>query len=116
VSLGRAFLNINQYLSFSLDGNDPEDAIIYPIPLRGQQLGFRCQEVYTAYSTFCRFLRDDPTLEIDTLDSSPYAVHSWTTSGDSKTKVRVDEKITLAGHSFGGCTVVCIFLVLWNFK
>lgn len=116
MSLGRVRYSLNYIPLLRLDGNDPEDATVYPIPLRGQQLGFRRQEVHTAYSAFCRFLHDDPALEIDTLDGSAYPKDSWTTAGDSKTKVRVDEKVTLAGHSFGGCTVVCIFVSRQNLK
>ena len=76
------------------------------MPLRSQQLEFRRREVYTAYSTFCRFLRDDSILKFDTIDGSEFDKQSWVALNDDVLKVRVNEEVTLAGHSFGGATVV----------
>ena len=91
------------------DGKDLRD--IYPLPLRAQQLEFRHHEVHSAYSTFRRLLRDDPTLEIDTIDGSVYNKQSWTTLGENgETKVRTDEDVALTGHSFGGCTTASIII------
>ena len=90
-----------------MDGQDPSQ-----IPLRTQQLEFRRREVYTTYSTFCRFLRDDPTLKLDTIDGSGFDKKSWLVSKDDVLKVRIDEKVTLVGHSFGGATLVRTIRIL----
>ena len=85
-----------------------DDAIsVHPLPLRGQQLEFRHHEIQIAYSAFCRLVADDPTLQIETIDGRPYHRESWATSDDSGLKrVRYENRVTLTGHSFGGCTVV----------
>jgi pimeloyl-ACP methyl ester carboxylesterase len=82
-------------------------------PLRTQQLEFRRHEVYTTYSTFCRFLRDDPTLKLDTIGGSGFDKKSWVVSGDDVLKIRIDEKVTLVGHSFGGATLVRTIRILY---
>ncbi|PPQ77702.1 hypothetical protein CVT25_011137 [Psilocybe cyanescens] len=79
------------------------------MPLRGQQLAFRHHEIYIAYSAFCRFIKQDSTLEFDTIDGTPYNKSSWTALNQAGQQViRYDERIVLAGHSFGGCTVLSI--------
>lgn len=102
------------WLIYSWDDSDSMN--IHPIPLRGQQLAFRHHEVYIAYATFCRFMQSDPTLEFETIDSTSFDKGSWTKMNESgKPIIKYDDKITLAGHSFGGCTLVHLFLVILPF-
>ncbi|KAF9481807.1 hypothetical protein BDN70DRAFT_875743 [Pholiota conissans] len=89
---------------------DDNDAIdIHPLPLRGQQLAFRHHEVYITYSAFRRFVHADPAAHLETIDGTSYNVESWITPDASgTTRVRCDDRVTLAGHSFGGCTVLSL--------
>jgi platelet-activating factor acetylhydrolase len=82
-----------------------------PLPLRTEQLEFRQQELYIAYRTFCRFLETDPSLELETIDNAKINSESWSFSDpvSGKKPVLYMENVTLAGHSFGGCTVVSSF-------
>lgn len=90
---------------FSLDDSDEINP--YPMPLRGHQLAFRHHEIYITYSTFCRFIKRDPTVEFDTLDGAPFDQQSWRTFNKAGNNIiRYDDHVVLAGHSFGGCTVV----------
>ncbi|CAA7260046.1 unnamed protein product [Cyclocybe aegerita] len=90
--------------------DDSDKIDTHPIPLRGQQLVFRHHEVHIAYSTFCRFLRNDPTLDLETIDGSPFDKSSWLSSDQSSdaAKVRYQDGIVFTGHSFGGCTVLSL--------
>ncbi|KAG6869331.1 hypothetical protein C0993_000084 [Termitomyces sp. T159_Od127] len=72
-----------------------------PLPLRADQLEFRREEIYTAYRSFCDFLKDVLNSDLDTIDDQPIERSSWTS-------VCFDKNVTLAGHSFGGCTVLSI--------
>ncbi|KAG6880349.1 hypothetical protein C0992_007760 [Termitomyces sp. T32_za158] len=72
-----------------------------PLPFRADQLEFRREEIYTAYRSFCDFLKDDLTSNLNALDNQPIERSSWTS-------VCFDKNVTLAGHSFGGCTVLSI--------
>ncbi|KAF8204697.1 platelet-activating factor acetylhydrolase, isoform II-domain-containing protein [Pholiota molesta] len=89
---------------------DDKDAIgIHPLPLRGQQLAFRHHEVYVTYSTFRRFIHGDSTAHLETIDGTLYNQESWTTPGASgMERIRCDDQVILAGHSFGGCTVLSL--------
>ncbi|KAF8165535.1 platelet-activating factor acetylhydrolase, isoform II-domain-containing protein [Crassisporium funariophilum] len=82
----------------------------HPLPIRGHQLAFRHHEMHITYDTLCRLMRNDPKLEIDTIDGAPYDMESWTNlGGDSgQPPVRYDDEVVLAGHSFGGCTVLSL--------
>ncbi|KAF8969447.1 platelet-activating factor acetylhydrolase, isoform II-domain-containing protein [Flammula alnicola] len=92
---------------FSWDDNDTMNT--HPLPLRAQQLAFRHHEVYIAYSAFCRFVRGDSTLQFDTIDGTAYDKASWTTLNESgQGKVKFNDRVILAGHSFGGCTVLSL--------
>ncbi|KAG5648914.1 hypothetical protein DXG03_000263 [Asterophora parasitica] len=81
-----------------------------PLPLRTDQLEFRREEIYTAYQTFSQFLQNDPSSELGTIDNSQIDSTSWSyvdpTSG--KGPVCFEANVSLAGHSFGGCTVLSI--------
>ncbi|KAF8812247.1 hypothetical protein BYT27DRAFT_7132610 [Phlegmacium glaucopus] len=81
----------------------------HPLPLRSEQLVFRHHEVHIAYSTFCRFIRNDPNLELETIDGLTYDKQSWTTPDESVgERVKYNEDVVLTGHSFGGCTVLSL--------
>ncbi|KAF8076569.1 platelet-activating factor acetylhydrolase, isoform II-domain-containing protein [Lyophyllum atratum] len=81
-----------------------------PFPMRTDQLEFRREEIYTAYKTFCDFVQNNCSSELETIDNSHIDYNSWScvdvTSG--KGPVCLDANVTLAGHSFGGCTVLSI--------
>ena len=81
----------------------------HPLSLRAQQLLFRHYEVYIAYSTFCRFIRNDPNLELETIDGLSFDRQSWIALDEPP--VKFNESVVLTGHSFGGCTVVTDILL-----
>jgi len=79
-----------------------------PFALRMEQLAFRHQELYIAYSTFRHFVQND-ALEIDTIDGSPILIEGWTgVNGEGRPSINCDKDVILAGHSFGGCTMLSI--------
>ncbi|KAF9569098.1 hypothetical protein CPC08DRAFT_732375 [Agrocybe pediades] len=81
----------------------------HPLPLRGQQLAFRHHEVNITYTTLCRLVRKDPSLEIDTQDCKSYDFASWTARNSvGEEIIRHNERVALAGHSFGGCTILSL--------
>ncbi|PPQ65961.1 hypothetical protein CVT26_010723 [Gymnopilus dilepis] len=89
------------------DGNDAKAA--HPIPLRGEQLAFRRHEIYIGYSTICRLLENDPTLELTVIDDTPFDKGSWLARNDfDQPIVRYSDGVSLTGHSFGGCTVLSL--------
>ncbi|KAG6903475.1 hypothetical protein C0995_005498 [Termitomyces sp. Mi166 len=81
-----------------------------PLPLRTDQLEFRREEIYTAYQSFCNFLKNDSASEIDAIDGQTIDRTSWTYVDpfSNKGSVSFDKNVTLAGHSFGGCTMLSI--------
>ncbi|RDB22670.1 Platelet-activating factor acetylhydrolase 2 [Hypsizygus marmoreus] len=81
-----------------------------PLPLRTDQLAFRRQEIHIAYQTFCRFLQHDPSLEFEAVDECEIDKKTWTEidSVSGQGPVCYDENVSLAGHSFGGCTVLSV--------
>ncbi|KAF9534710.1 platelet-activating factor acetylhydrolase, isoform II-domain-containing protein [Crepidotus variabilis] len=87
--------------------DEGDEAHKNPMLLRAQQLSFRKHEVYTAYSTFSRFVRNDSTLELETIDGTAYPRESWMPAGTTL-KVKCDDEVTVAGHSFGGCTILSV--------
>lgn len=79
-----------------------------PFALRVEQLAFRHQELYIAYSTFRHFVQNDP-VEIDTIDGPPISIEGWTNvNSEGRPSINCDEDVILAGHSFGGCTMLSI--------
>lgn len=99
-------LNVTNY---SLD--DTAHPEIPPaFALRTEQLEFRNQEIYIAYQAFSRFIENDSSLELETIDNSMIDREIWSSSSpSSRGPVLCSENVTLAGHSFGGCTVVSSF-------
>ncbi|EAU84376.2 hypothetical protein CC1G_01372 [Coprinopsis cinerea okayama7 len=80
-----------------------------PYPLRAEQLAFRHHEVYTAYNAFHKFIHNDPEARMDTIDGSEFNRKSWGLDDvTGKPFVDCDKDVVLAGHSFGGCTVLSI--------
>ena len=80
-----------------------------------EQLALRHQELYIAYSTFRHFVQND-ALEIDTIDGSPILTESWTNvNNEGRPSINCDEDVVLAGHSFGGCTMVGISIVRFGY-
>ncbi|KAJ7068452.1 platelet-activating factor acetylhydrolase, isoform II-domain-containing protein [Mycena amicta] len=75
------------------------------LPLRTEQLAFRHQEVYRIYDAFCAFVNDGVVLE--GLKGEEVDLQSWIPSSNGIPLVKCDD-FTLAGHSFGGCTVFSI--------
>ncbi|KAI0089141.1 platelet-activating factor acetylhydrolase, isoform II-domain-containing protein [Irpex rosettiformis] len=97
-------------------------------PLRRNQLRFRRSEIYLGYAHFKKFVESSLESDADVLPhpslhtvDGPSASSlaspshskdrnfwlSWLKSG-SKPKVRVERDVALAGHSFGGATVLDI--------
>ncbi|KAG6854880.1 hypothetical protein C0991_012070 [Blastosporella zonata] len=88
--------------------NSSEDTT--SLPLRTDQLEFRREEIYTVYQSFGHFLKNDCASELETIDKTPINQTSWAFVDpiSGKGPVCFDENVTLAGHSFGGCTVLSI--------
>ncbi|KAK0191153.1 platelet-activating factor acetylhydrolase, isoform II-domain-containing protein [Armillaria mellea] len=90
----------------------PPSNFLYP--LRTEQLTFRKHEVYLAYSAFSSLVRKDENLLLETIDGSTINWDSWSTNDDEVDTVQCIENITLAGHSFGGGTMVGGFQVFFR--
>ncbi|PFH51356.1 hypothetical protein AMATHDRAFT_175231 [Amanita thiersii Skay4041] len=87
-----------------------EDKESAPYRLRMDQLTFRRKEIFYMYRTFCDFVKGDSSVEIETIDRNTFDKNSWISSDDGAKgcPINYDEDITLAGHSFGGCTSLSI--------
>lgn len=73
-----------------------------PLSLRTEQLAFRTQEIYIAYKTFTELANSgNESHSLENVDGSPVEWESW-----GPGYVNCSSDVTLAGHSFGGCTVV----------
>ncbi|KAH6915134.1 platelet-activating factor acetylhydrolase, isoform II-domain-containing protein [Coprinopsis sp. MPI-PUGE-AT-0042] len=80
-----------------------------PYPLRVEQLAFRQHEVYTAFNAFRDFIRNEPDSQLRVVDSSNLDRESWGLDAQyTQPLVGFDQDVVLAGHSFGGCTVLSI--------
>jgi hypothetical protein len=86
-----------------------------PLPLRANQLVFRRHEIYIAYQAFCRFIENDRDLELGIMDEVDIDKSSWTglDVDSGKPPVCCTADVALMGHSFGGCTVVCLCRFLY---
>lgn len=74
---------------------------------RNDQLTFRRQEIYLAYSAFRSTIESGhhtnnsgQKLELQTIDESQIDWESWSKN------VKCESDVALVGHSFGGATVV----------
>ncbi|KAJ6598884.1 platelet-activating factor acetylhydrolase, isoform II-domain-containing protein [Mycena vulgaris] len=85
---------------FPPEGRDAPSAL----PLRVDQLVFRQHEVHRIYAAFCALVRDGVALEA--VDAVDVDLGSWV-SAAGPALVDCDD-VTLAGHSFGGCTMLSI--------
>ncbi|KAF7332044.1 ATP-dependent Zn protease [Mycena kentingensis (nom. inval.)] len=88
-----------------------EDDVVIPenaeaISLRTEQLAFRREEVYRVYNAFRALLSGDD-VGLESLDDEDADLASWKPSSDGTPLVQ-SEHVTLAGHSFGGCTVLSL--------
>lgn len=103
-------INTRPILYYSEDdikwNNKSDDSLPTPFPLRADQLALRHQEIYLAYQAFCRFMQNDPTLELETIDEVDLDKKGWL-QNSGKGSV-CTENVVLVGHSFGGCTVLSI--------
>jgi hypothetical protein len=64
-----------------------------------EQLEFRRNEVYQAFQSFFSLVAGDKG-DLELIDGREHQWKNW------KDQVKVDKDIILAGHSFGGATVV----------
>ncbi|KAJ7684003.1 platelet-activating factor acetylhydrolase, isoform II-domain-containing protein [Mycena rosella] len=93
-----------------------EDDVAFPpdtegppaFPLRAEQLAFRQHEVYRIYAAFCGLVRDGPGAGagLAAIDGADVDLGSWTPAAGLPV-VDCDD-LALAGHSFGGCTMLSI--------
>ncbi|KAJ7498747.1 platelet-activating factor acetylhydrolase, isoform II-domain-containing protein [Mycena latifolia] len=86
---------------FPPDDSDAPSAL----PLRVDQLLFRQHEVHRIYAAFCGLVRGDGE-GLKTIDGANFDRGSWSPAS-GPAFVDCDD-LTLAGHSFGGCTVLSI--------
>ncbi|KDQ29301.1 hypothetical protein PLEOSDRAFT_1092914 [Pleurotus ostreatus PC15] len=75
-----------------------------PLSLRTEQLAFRTQEIYIAYKAFAKLANSGNNgHSLENIDGAPVDWESW-----GPGYVNCTSDVTLAGHSFGGCTVLSI--------
>ncbi|KAF8663408.1 hypothetical protein AX16_000980 [Volvariella volvacea WC 439] len=81
-----------------------------PFTVRREQLVFRRHEIYIAYDAFRRLLQNDPEVEIELIDGEHLETKGWSVLDElsQSPPVRWDDQVGLAGHSFGGCTMLSI--------
>jgi len=79
----------------------PENASASQFTLREDQLLFRTREIYEAHNAFAKMVSGEEA-DLHMLDESEYNPAVW------KDRVQCKEDITLAGHSFGGATVLTL--------
>ncbi|KIK67971.1 hypothetical protein GYMLUDRAFT_154871 [Collybiopsis luxurians FD-317 M1] len=76
------------------------------LPLRVDQLAFRQHEIYTAYAAFAKLVSGSN--QYDNFGSIHF-VHDGNTFNETWSNAPINvENICLAGHSFGGCTMLLI--------
>ncbi|KAJ7283996.1 platelet-activating factor acetylhydrolase, isoform II-domain-containing protein [Mycena rebaudengoi] len=82
---------------------DPEHSPSEPsnFRIRTEQLAFRQHEIYLIYSAFCALVQKG--VKLDEVDGADIDLTSWS----SNAPVICDD-VTLAGHSFGGCTLLSL--------
>lgn len=80
-----------------------------PYPLRVEQLSFRQHEVYNAFTVFRDFIHNQSQSQLRIIDSTKLDRESWGLDTQyTHPIINFDQDIVLAGHSFGGCTVLSI--------
>ncbi|KAJ8523539.1 hypothetical protein ONZ45_g110 [Pleurotus djamor] len=84
---------------------EPDDKPnVQAFAFRAEQLAFRKYEIYTAYKAFREMtLVGNDQHSLQSIDDSPVDWDSW-----GPNRVECDTGLTLAGHSFGGCTVLSL--------
>ncbi|KAF9268144.1 hypothetical protein L218DRAFT_892916 [Marasmius fiardii PR-910] len=79
-----------------------------PLPLRADQLLVRRHEIYYIFHTFSRFLSGDTNARLEVAaDCGNFRPEDWTGRNGGEVPVSLKD-ICLAGHSFGGCTMLSI--------
>ncbi|KAF9495463.1 hypothetical protein BDN71DRAFT_1482722 [Pleurotus eryngii] len=87
----------------SWEPDSPKDQA-QPLSLRTEQLAFRTQEMYIAYKAFAELANSgNDGHSLENVDGSAVKWESWCPG-----YVNCSSDVTLAGHSFGGCTVLSI--------
>ena len=71
---------------------------------RQQQLAFRRHEIYLAFNSF-KQLTQGLGHGLESIDEKAIDWSSWQADDDSEA-VECDKDVLLAGHSFGGATIV----------
>ena len=75
--------------------------------LRADQLSFRKHEIYYAFDAFKRLLSGEERLCVQEGSAADIDWESWCRPQSKSVKVPVNcDQLTLAGHSFGGATIV----------
>ncbi|KAF4602119.1 hypothetical protein EYR40_005323 [Pleurotus pulmonarius] len=88
----------------SWEPEDPPNDQAQPLSLRTEQLAFRTHEIYIAYKAFTELANSgNEGHSLENVDNSPVSWESW-----GPGYVNCNSDVTLAGHSFGGCTVFSI--------
>lgn len=77
---------------------------------RSEQLVLRQHEIYLAHSIMSRLVNGDADLEISTVEGAAVDRSAWSSSS-----IQLDSDIAIAGHSFGGCTIVRNYLESYLF-
>lgn len=80
---------------------------------RGEQLKLRRSEIYHALRAIRNLVRDgreDARYSLETTGGTSIDWSKWSGVGSEK-PVECEENVILAGHSFGGATVVCITVI-----
>ncbi|KAF7301825.1 N-acetyltransferase domain-containing protein [Mycena indigotica] len=82
----------------------PEDMKLGVLPLRTDQLAFRRQEIYRIFEAFSALVNTKDAASFAGLEGEQVDLGGWQSS-TGVPLVKCDN-LTLAGHSFGGCTVL----------
>ncbi|KAK1233311.1 hypothetical protein PQX77_003537 [Marasmius sp. AFHP31] len=85
----------------------PDETRTEPHPLRTDQLLVRHHEVYHTFQVFSRLVSGDTDTGLEIENGGRLTPANWLRRMDGKVPVRLD-RMCLAGHSFGGCTVFSI--------
>lgn len=80
------------------------------LSFRGEQLEFRRMEIFHVFRAIQSLVRDgrnDTRYPLETIGDTRIDWSRWSTV-DSRKPIECEENVVLAGHSFGGATVVSV--------